>query len=346
MKSKISPCPTSRHTIGLAPRDRFRQIPCVRRVALATGLLIALAVNASADRRPTPMPAPTTRPYPQVPSRLLAPAPIATAPPSSNPAFLGIKMIDRGGGCLVEGVTPGSAAQDAGLREWDLIVAIDSIATANCTSLRAQIIANLPGHVVRLDVRRGTDKIVVHAPLSTRAEVLHRRLVGHNMESADVIDADDDKRSYDLGETRGKTTVIGWFMIERCAGCSAVFDRVADGIAKRLEGSDNAPFVLAVTPRPQPSNTIAMAPQAQLVMPPVRKSYSFTTTVPLALATDATFEELAIDDPDRVHFTVIDCRGVVRFVAPIAPGSDDIDAAVDEVLAAAEQAEHLRTLRR
>ena len=39
---------------------------------------------------------------------------------------------------------------------------------------------------------------------------------------------------------------------------------------------------------------------------------------------------------------VIDCRGVVRFVAPIAPDADDLDAALDEVLAAAEQAEHAR----
>jgi PDZ domain len=344
MESKTSPCPTSRHTNGLALASSFRQIPRVGRLALVTGLLAAFAVNASADRRkPT---TPTTVPYPQTTPRAAVLAPIATTPPSSNPAFLGIKMIDRGGGCLVEGVTPGSAAADAGLREWDLIVAIDGLTTANCTSLRSQIIANMPGHIVRLDVRRGTDKIVVHAPLSTRAEVLHRRLVGHNMESADVVDADDNKHSYDLAETRGKTTVIGWFMIERCAGCSAVFDRVADGVANRLKDSDNAPFVLAVTPSPQSNNAIAMAPQAQLVAPPVRRSYSFTSSVPLALATDATFEELAIDDPDRVHFTVIDCRGVVRFVAPIAPGSDDIDAAVDEVLAAVEQAEHLRTLRR
>ena len=44
-------------------------------------------------------------------------------------------------------------------------------------------------------------------------------------------------------------------------------------------------------------------------------------------------------------FLVIDCRGVVRLVAPIAPDADDIDAATDEVLAGAEQAEHARTRR-
>jgi hypothetical protein len=311
----------------------------VRSVGLVVAVSCSLVGAADGD---TPRRPPV---QPQVQVANIAPA----RPPSSNPAFLGIKMRDHGAGCLVEGVTTGSAAQDAALREWDLIVAIDGVATPNCTLLRTQIIANMPGHVVRLDVRRGAERIVVQAPLSTRAEVLHRRLVGHSMEQADVIDADDDKRTYDLAETRGKTTVIGWFMIERCSGCAAVFDRVADGVARRLKDSGNAPFVLAVTPQPQISNAITLTPQTpqpQVVMPSVRRSFSFTTSVPLALASDSTFEELAIDDPDRVHFTVIDSRGVVRFVAPIAPGSDDIDAAVDEVLAAAEQAEHLRTQRR
>ncbi|HEX5063293.1 MAG TPA: PDZ domain-containing protein [Kofleriaceae bacterium] len=274
-------------------------------------------------------------------------ASIANAAPSSNPAFLGISMEDHGVGCQVKGVTAGSAAQDAGLREWDLVLAIDGVRTPNCTSLRTQIIANTPGHIVKLDVRRGTEKIALQAPLSTRAEVLHRRLVGHEMESTNVVDADDSKHSYDLADSRGKVTVIGWFMLERCAGCSAVFDRIADGLTSRLKGSETAPFVLAVSPQPNLSNTVAQTTQAKLTaLPPVRKSFGFTTAVPLAIASEETFTDLAIDDPERIHFMVVDCRGVVRFVAPIAPGSDDIDAAIDEVLAAAEQAEHSRTTRR
>jgi hypothetical protein len=99
---------------------------------------------------------------------------------------------------------------------------------------------------------------------------------------------------------------------------------------------------------PQPRHTASRPLQvSQLVaQAPFRTSFGFTTSVPLALATESTFSELAIDDPERVHFMVIDCRGVVRFVAPIAPGSDDLDAAIDEVLAAAEQAEHSRSQRR
>ncbi|HEY5926636.1 MAG TPA: PDZ domain-containing protein [Kofleriaceae bacterium] len=316
------------------------------RWASLIAVVVGFAGTASADRKP-PVKKPL-RPYPQVPTRTASVTLPAPPPPSSNPAFLGIKMENHGLGCQVIGVTPGSAAQDAGLREWDLILALDGVQTSNCNSLHAQIVANAPGHVAKLDVRRGADRIVVNAPLSTRAEVLHRRLVGQSMESTNVIDADDDKRSYNLAETNGKTTIVGWFTIERCAGCNAVFDRINDGIAKRLKDSETAPFVLAVSPEPAPNMTMQRGQLVQSAspLPGARKSYGFTTAVPLALASDDTFTELAIDDPLRVHFMVIDCRGVVRFVAPIAPGSDDIDAAIDEVLAAAEQAEHSRTQRR
>jgi membrane-associated protease RseP (regulator of RpoE activity) len=321
--------------LKLALGGRFRQIHGVRWLGLVAATC-ALVGSARADRRHNGL---ATPPVPA--SAVVAPTP----PASSNPAFLGIKMVDGNPGCIVEGVTSGSAADDAGLREWDRILALDGIKTTNCTQLRTQIISNAPGHVVRLDVRRKTELISVSAPLSTRAEVLHRRLVGHVMDPTDVVDADDTKQSYDLAQPRGKVTVIGWFMIERCSGCSAVFDRVADNLHARLDDGGNAPFVLAVTPEPTPSNVVVpqAVPQAA---PQIRKSYGFTTSVPLALANPETFAELAIDDPERVHFMVIDCRGVVRFVEPIAPGSDDMDAAVDEVIAAAEQAEHARTQRR
>jgi hypothetical protein len=126
-----------------------------------------------------------------------------------------------------------------------------------------------------------------------------------------------------------------------------VFDRVADGVAKRLEDSDVAPFVLAVTDPPDVVNAPSFHPQqSPIVATPARRRWSFNASVPLAIASATAFQELAIDDPARIHFMVIDCRGIVRFVAPIAPDSDDIDAAVDEVLAAVVQAERLRTQRR
>src|SRR5690606_8390125 len=147
-----------------------------------------------------------------------------------------------------------------------------------------------------------------------------------------------------LADTRGRTLVVGWFILERCAGCSAVFDRIADALARRIE-SGSVPTVLAVSPRPSPVNPQG-ASSLRSAHSSLRKQYGFSNTVPLALASDATFEELAIDDPERIHFTVIDSRGIVRFVAPIAPGSEDLEAAIDEVLAAAEQVEYARTRHR
>ena len=60
--------------------------------------------------------------------------------------------------------------------------------------------------------------------------------------------------------------------------------------------------------------------------------------VPLALADPTLYEEFTIPDTERIHFMVIDCRGVVQYVAPIAPNADDTDAVLDELFAAAEQA--------
>lgn len=308
----------------LALRTPFRQIPHVR----WAGSLVAFGLAVAA----TP----------------------ASAAPASNPAFLGIVMQSRGNvGCEVTSVTRGSSAEDAGLREFDLIVAIDGVATPRCDVLQAEIVAKSPGQVARLDVKR-SERIVITATLSTRAEVLHRRLVGQALESIDVVDADDETRHFDLAATRGKTRILGWFLLESCTGCAAVFDRIADGVARRLKDRDTAPSVLAVTSRPVIKTANALfgvsaahaVAQAGSRIDSLRKHYGFTSPVAMALTSKDTFEELAIDDPLRIHFVVVDSRGIVRFVAPIAPGSDDIEAALDELLAAVEQAEHLRPQRR
>jgi hypothetical protein len=52
-----------------------------------------------------------------------------------------------------------------------------------------------------------------------------------------------------------------------------------------------------------------------------------------------------LDETNRIYFMVLDRTGVVRFIAPIAPDDDAADAAVEDVLAAAEQAERARANR-
>lgn len=260
---------------------------------------------------------------------------LASAAPASDPAFLGIGMQNMGPSCRLTSITLASPAQDAGLLMGDTVNAIDGRPLAGpnpCDLLTSRIVEHKPGEQITLDVRRGAQLVTIKATLSTRSDVLHRRFVGEEMVRTDLIDLDNDDLSYDLG-TRGKTRVVGWFTLANCTGCARIFDRVSDGLRKRLRDSGNMPDMLAVT-----------APSMQGDLKVYRKSFS--SSVPLAVADDDLFESLALRDSLRISFMVIDCRGVVRFVAPIAPDADDIDAAVDDILAAAEQAEHQRVSRR
>lgn len=219
----------------------------------------------------------------------------------------------------------------------DAIYAIDGASIGQgpadpCTNLTSQIVARRAGDEIKLEVRRGGSRLQVKATLSTRAEVLHRRFVGERMLRTELADVDDDKRSYDLGARHGGTTIVGWFMLDRCVNCGRVFDRISDGLRARLSASSAPPSILAVTSAATPDRLTS-----------VRKS--FTAQVSLAVAEPDVFDAMALKDSLRISFMVIDCRGVVRFVAPIAPDAEDLDAAVDDILAAVEQAEYQRNRR-
>ncbi|MBV8762801.1 MAG: PDZ domain-containing protein [Deltaproteobacteria bacterium] len=256
-------------------------------------------------------------------------------PRASNPAFVGIKMSDVGFGCRVDDVVAGGPAKVAGLRAQDVILAIDDASLlqnqqGSCTTLVQKITAHAPGDTVRIQLHRGIDTITVKVALSTRAEVLHRRFVGHSLASATLSDADDPRTTYEIDDLRGHVTVLGWFHADTCVNCGSVFDRVRDGLRERLHGED-IPTVLAVTPTVRDPSTLRKV---------------FTSSVKLATAPEDAILENELLEGDRIHFLIIDAKGIVRFVSPIAPDSDDIDAALDEVLAACEQEEHAAKVRR
>lgn len=233
---------------------------------------------------------------------------------------------------MVDKITKGSGAQEAGLRENDMILALDGVATPHCDELKAAIVVHPAGDRIRLDVHRFNvaTKLVINVTLSSRAEILHRRFVGQPLELGELADVDDQKRTYDSSDLRGTTSVLGWFILDSCTRCSQLFERVADAIAAHRV--DRAPFMLAVTAS---HNGDAKHFRG-----------SYTSRVPLAVAENLqTLNDFALNDGERVSFMVIDCRGVVRFVTPIASDADDLDAAVDEVLAAVDQAEYARTRR-
>jgi hypothetical protein len=66
--------------------------------------------------------------------------------------------------------------------------------------------------------------------------------------------------------------------------------------------------------------------------------------VPLARPSGALVNDWTLFENERVHFMVVDCRGDVQFIAPIAPDDDDLDASLDNLFAAAEQAQRARRL--
>lgn len=258
---------------------------------------------------------------------LLATAHVAAAKPS-NPAFLGIGMHDEPDGCHVDTVTRGSGAKTAGLRPGDVIAAIDQAMTPNCNAILALVQAHAPGDRVDLVVMRGGRSIVLAADLVSRDEIMRRRLVGQPMMATELASVDDD-RMLDLSALRGKTAIVGLFDLGRCDGCNGVFGKLASWTRARADKGGAPPVAFAVSVAP-------LGPNQKIVKP-------IGLDVPLAIADRAMFEELTVPDSERISFLVIDCRGVVQYVAPIAPNGDDTDAAIDELFAAAEQASRRST---
>ena len=257
-----------------------------------------------------------------------------SAAPASNPAFAGVGLQDMPMmGCLVYNLINGAPAKEAGVHMNDLILSVDGVPLVGatqvppCNVFQQLVTSHVPGDTIKLDLRRGMDSVQIKVTLSSRAEVLHRRYAGKALGTASLPDADDPRRTYEFSELTGHVTVIGFFHADACTGCATVFDRLRDDLRDRLH--DDAPDVLAVT----------IQPRSQLQQPqqPTSPRKLFASSVALAVAPADGAVDVELLEADRVVFMIVDARGIVRFVSPIAPGADDCDAALDEVLAAAEQ---------
>src|SRR5690349_16454167 len=113
----------------------------------------------------------------------------------SNPAFLGIEMIDlqgqlstgvSAGPCLVKAVTRGSGAKAAGLAPDDVLATIDGIPVANCGAVLSAVQSHEAGDVVKINVHRFGRPLTLTATLVARDEILRRRFVGHGLGSTEV----------------------------------------------------------------------------------------------------------------------------------------------------------------
>ena len=251
---------------------------------------------------------------------------------SSNPAFLGIQMENQNGNvgpCRVSGVTKDSAAESAGVRANDLVITMESKSIGNCDQLVSEIQAKAPGDIIKLVVARDGRHVTVSAKLMSRDEVLRRRFGGLPVPTTKLVRVDD-KRAVDISSNNRQTTIIGWYPTT-CAGCDQVFTAVAKW--SREERKSSLPIKVAAATAGDIRMGRSVNDNVELL-----KSQAKLLDVPLLVADKETYEHFAIGDGDRIQFMVIDCKGIVQHAAPIVPSSDDYEAVLDELFAAAEQA--------
>jgi membrane-associated protease RseP (regulator of RpoE activity) len=255
----------------------------------------------------------------------VAPASAKDKPRSSNPAFLGVGMSGgSNGACVIETVTKDSGAQVAGLRSGDVFLAIDGTLVPSCDELITQIQAHEPGDLTKIQVSRGGVPTTITAKLLSRAEVMRQRFVGQPVPMTTLTRVDD-LTAGDLS-TRGKTTIVGWFDQKNCVGCETVFASLAEWQKKTRSSISVIGATAGDARKSVPENLVTL------------KQYQRGLDVPLLVTDQDTFTDLAITDPDRIHFMVIDGRGIVQYAAPLAPQAEDTAAVLDELYAAAEQA--------
>jgi hypothetical protein len=135
--------------------------------------------------------------------------------------------------------------------------------------------------------------------------------------------------------------IVGWF-VPSCADCAALFakvDRYTHAHGKTpLYG---ATYVVGTF---TPSHEGGEGTAAKLF------ATDHAIGVPL-LRTNApdlpsTAQSPIVFDANRVVFTVLDEQGEVVYVAPIAPGADDVDAALEDLYVAANRHDHVAPARR
>jgi putative serine protease PepD len=69
---------------------------------------------------------------------------------------------------LITQVTPDSPAEQAGLRQGDVVVEIDDQAIRSYVELVAQVRAHRPGDKIGLEVQRGDDTVTLEVTLGRR----------------------------------------------------------------------------------------------------------------------------------------------------------------------------------
>jgi putative serine protease PepD len=84
-------------------------------------------------------------------------------------ALLGVTPADTANGVRIATVKNGSAADDAGLKQGDVITAVGSTHITSSAQIRAIIAGHQPGDALTLTIRRGGSAKTVHVTLGSRS---------------------------------------------------------------------------------------------------------------------------------------------------------------------------------
>ena len=86
--------------------------------------------------------------------------------------------LDAPGGALIAKVMPGGPAEAAGLRQRDVIIALDGVAVPDAAALRFQIGLRSPDQMVALDILRDGERMSVEAVLQVADRPMRPRRAG------------------------------------------------------------------------------------------------------------------------------------------------------------------------
>ncbi|MFA4987818.1 MAG: trypsin-like peptidase domain-containing protein, partial [Candidatus Brocadiia bacterium] len=120
-------------------------------------------------------------------------------------------------GCYVKSIVPKSPAETAGLREGDIITAVDGRKVRDSLSFRNMIYFHAPGDSVKLDIRRGGKDTTVDVTIGKRSEEVvtasgaNRKVlgvtVGKNTRGDEgrvvVLDVEEGSKGASIGLQRG-----------------------------------------------------------------------------------------------------------------------------------------------
>ncbi|MCX5747543.1 MAG: PDZ domain-containing protein [Proteobacteria bacterium] len=265
---------------------------------------------------------------------LAATATATAAPRASDPPFLGIVLSNvpsvLGTGCQVIDVTANSGAAIAGLRPNEIILAIETTPITSCTHLVEVVGTHVIGEAIKLELASGGTRRTIVAQLGSRVDMIRRDLLGKPLDAELFSTADaiattrfEALPTLDLAATR-RATIVGWFH-PSCADCRSVFDKVArwqrtsKGLAYAVTSASGVDLGNIGTVRDNLRLDVPLALGA----------------MPIAGAGGPSL----LFDQERIVFMVIDCHGNVSYVAPVAPGSEDVDAMLDDLFVAADHAQ-------